>query len=100
MNYEQKVLEIICEYSGFTPEDLKSRDNTTELSDTIKLVCFFLRNFSSTKRMGEIINRERTSCVYAVKKVKNLLEARDKDMTEKVNSINAKIQEWKWKERT
>lgn len=79
MRSTEDIVLIILTYTGVSEEELKSGKGSRFILAR-QLVSYFLRDRLTTKEIGLLTNRDRTSVVYCIKRVKDLLISRDKKM--------------------
>jgi chromosomal replication initiation ATPase DnaA len=87
-----EFVERIANVRGYTTEDLKSKSRKREIVIVRQMVCYLTRKhfasrFLSFQRIGERVNRDHSSVIYSYREIENMLENKDKHVTDLFNEI-------------
>jgi len=87
-----EFVERIANVRGYTIEDLKSKSRKREIVIVRQMVCYLTRKhfasrFLSFQRIGDRINRDHSSVIYSYREIENMLENKDKHVTDLFNEI-------------
>lgn len=94
----EDIERIVCEVMGMTPETALRGSRRVEYKTVRQLLCFYARAHTSMsyKSIGEKINEyHHTTVMHSIKRIKDLIESDDTDVSRHVIEINKRIAQFK-----
>ena len=87
----EDVLNAICKIDGVTPQEIKSSRRSLKVVVPRQVYCMFAREATNAphKIIGEIIGRDRTAVIGAIKRAKDVLSYGDKAYIDLYNQLKS-----------
>ena len=92
VQYIQHILDVVCEHLNVKPEDIKSKKRNEDIvipRQIVMYLCSEYTDYSSTK-IGEFLNKDHSTVLHGVQKLKDDLE-NDDNLKGKVEIIIKKM---------
>lgn len=88
----ERIIEKICDVTGINPTTLSMRTRKREIVDARHIYCYIAKRETSLSlsKIGEPINRDHTSVLHAIKKIRNL-KNNNKQIRNLINEIESRI---------
>lgn len=91
------IIRIVCEYTGYSLEELKSKSRKRELVFARMLIFYNARHHlrrTTLKTIGEPFNRDHATVLHGVKTISDLMDV-DKEVRKDVQAIQSSLIKYK-----
>jgi chromosomal replication initiator protein len=91
----KRIMEIVCEYFGLTPEELRSKKRVKNIILPRQIAMYLSRELTNSSLNSiaiEFSGKDHTTVLHAYKKIKELIE-KDKNLKDVIESLKGKLNE-------
>jgi chromosomal replication initiator protein len=89
----KRIMEIVCEYFGLTPEELRSKKRVKNIILPRQIAMYLSRELTNSSLNSiaiEFSGKDHTTVLHAYKKIKELIE-KDKNLKDVIESLKEKL---------
>ena len=92
-NLFKNVLQAVCAYYGFTPDQIKGACRQRPLPQARHIFIFlcFQRTIRQKKQIAQFINKDRTSVYHAIKIVNDAIDINDREILDPLEIIQLSL---------
>jgi len=87
------IVKFTALHFNVAPERVYSKDQHKAVADARHIACYFIYNEMKLNRcqVGRLLNRDHSTVLQSIRKVENLLSAKDPEITGAYNDIKTNL---------